>query len=147
MCLPLGQNLHFHVIFTNSAIHQSGGSLTTGRSPYRRKNGHIPSIGEQPLGVVASGGLPAAGLVNSSVRMWPNNRLVIGNGDLLTRSSASHSTSDRLVETEAKDGVDQSPLIKMDLDHPTASNSAIHQSTGSRLLPGIIPVTPGALHP
>ena len=53
----------------NSVIHQSGGSLATGRSPYRRKNAHVPSMGERPGEAVASGGLSAAGLVNSTVSM------------------------------------------------------------------------------
>ena len=55
----------------NSAIHQSGGSLATGRFTVSTgtipKNGHIPSMGERPGEAVASGGLPAGGLVNSTV--------------------------------------------------------------------------------
>ena len=62
---------HSHVValcvLNNSTIHQSDGSLATSHSPYRRKNGHIPSMGEWPLGDVLSGGLPAARLVNSTV--------------------------------------------------------------------------------
>ena len=58
---------------TNSAIHQSGGSLATGRFTVSTgtipKNGHIPSMGERPGEAVASGGLPAAGLVNSTVTL------------------------------------------------------------------------------
>ena len=59
--------------FTYSAIHQSGGSLATGRFTVSTgtipKNGHIPSMGERPGEAVASGGLPAAGLVNSTLRV------------------------------------------------------------------------------
>ena len=61
----------------NSVIHQSGGSLATGHSPYRSKNGHILSMEERPLGAIASGGLSAAGLVNSSV-IGPTYRLTYG---------------------------------------------------------------------
>ena len=35
------------------------------------KNGHILSMGERPMGTVASGGMPAAGLVNSAVTLGP----------------------------------------------------------------------------
>ena len=63
-----------HYISINSAIHQSGGSLATNRSPYRRKNGHILSMGEWPLGAIVSDSLPATGLVNSSVTCELSNQ-------------------------------------------------------------------------
>ena len=62
----------------NSAIHQSTGSPFHSFCPIfawyyscEGKNGHIPPMGKWPLGAVASGGLPAAGLVNSTVSLTP----------------------------------------------------------------------------
>ena len=53
----------------NSAIRQFGGSLVTGRSPYRRKNVHILSMGERLGEAILYGGRQSSGLVNRAVRL------------------------------------------------------------------------------